>query len=288
MSSNGWSPLARGAQLSSRGAPRSESSAHAPFGHRVTYEPDTERCVRAEAYNKGLTLDREKWARGQSAPHYSTPSHRTETAFRFQNYSTPGSLNENFGEYAAMPAACADSRQRPRSAERSFALAAPPPGLPQVVRRLDHGKSRQGVWEPSPGPLTAREPYVEVSKFAFHNRQLPIRQPVQNVCFTSCPKSTRIGKRRSISIQWKNDMKDLLREAARKAHPGRNLESIFLRVDMDGSGSLDEVEMKEAFRRVLKIPHDLVSDGSISTICQAMPQDSTGAIKIADLVKFIG
>lgn len=76
--------------------------------------------------------------------------------------------------------------------------------------------------------------------------------------------------------------------AAYTGHAGRQLDVLFARFDKDGSGELDEDELRRALRRTLRIPPSAVSDAEIAHLVSVLDADQSGSVSIAELVKFLG
>merc|ERR1711865_753720 len=69
---------------------------------------------------------------------------------------------------------------------------------------------------------------------------------------------------------------------------GRQLDVVFSRFDKDSSGELEDDEVRQALRRVLKIPPSIVSDAQISSLCAALDSDNSGSVSIQELIDFVG
>jgi len=68
---------------------------------------------------------------------------------------------------------------------------------------------------------------------------------------------------------------------------GRKLEKAFSLFDSDGSGQLNEVELRKAVRSHLKLPVYTISDTEISSLFSMLDLDSSGAVTIDELINFI-
>merc|ERR1719362_361566 len=68
---------------------------------------------------------------------------------------------------------------------------------------------------------------------------------------------------------------------------GRKLEKVFSLFDGDGSGQLDEAELRKAVRSHLKLPVYSISDSEISALFLKLDLDGSGAVTIDELMKFI-
>merc|ERR1719491_2790486 len=69
---------------------------------------------------------------------------------------------------------------------------------------------------------------------------------------------------------------------------GRQLDVVFSRFDKDGSGQLDDDEVRQALRRVLKIPPSLLSDEQIVLLCSTLDTDNSGSVSIQEIINFVG
>jgi len=69
---------------------------------------------------------------------------------------------------------------------------------------------------------------------------------------------------------------------------GRDLQEVFGRFDKDGSGQLEDAELRRAIRFTLKIPNYAISDSEISSLCSMLDSDNSGSVSINELVAFIG
>jgi len=78
-----------------------------------------------------------------------------------------------------------------------------------------------------------------------------------------------------------------IKSAAYTGHSGRQLDVLFARFDRDGSGQLDEDEVRLALRRTLRIAPSVVADAEISALCNAIDADASGEVSIKELVDFL-
>merc|ERR1719440_1941704 len=69
---------------------------------------------------------------------------------------------------------------------------------------------------------------------------------------------------------------------------GRQLDVVFGRFDKDGSGQLNDDEVRQALRRVLRIPPSALSDAQITNLCATLDADNSGSVSIQELVNFVG
>ncbi|CAJ1388567.1 unnamed protein product [Effrenium voratum] len=83
-------------------------------------------------------------------------------------------------------------------------------------------------------------------------------------------------------------LRSKLKSAAYTGCAGRQLDVVFYRLDKDGSGFLEDDEVRQAIRRCLRIPHKVVSDQEIASVCALLDADSNGSVNIQELVDFVG
>ncbi|CAE8664668.1 unnamed protein product, partial [Polarella glacialis] len=79
-----------------------------------------------------------------------------------------------------------------------------------------------------------------------------------------------------------------VKAAAYAGHMGREIQALFGRFDRDGSGKLEADEVRQALRRGLRIPKNVVSDEEIMSFCDMLDLDGSGDISIAEIVEFVG
>jgi len=102
------------------------------------------------------------------------------------------------------------------------------------------------------------------------------------------PRSRRLL--RPLKPQVLSQLRSKIKSASYTGHAGREreLDVIFSRFDKDGSGALEEDEVRQALRRALRISGNVVTDSQISTICGMLDSDGSGAVSIEELVSFVG
>jgi len=83
-------------------------------------------------------------------------------------------------------------------------------------------------------------------------------------------------------------MVDKVRERLQKAAQGREIGELLGQFDRDGSGQLEEIEVRRALRDSLKIPKYAISDPEISSLCALLDADGSGSVSIQELIEFIG
>merc|ERR1712216_359395 len=69
---------------------------------------------------------------------------------------------------------------------------------------------------------------------------------------------------------------------------GRQLDVVFGRFDKDSSGQLEDDEVRQALRRVLRIPPSVLTDAQIIGLCATLDTDNSGNVSIQELVNFVG
>jgi len=79
-----------------------------------------------------------------------------------------------------------------------------------------------------------------------------------------------------------------VKAAAYTGTGGRQLDVIFGRFDKDGSGHLEDHELRSALRRTLRIPPTVISDQEISSLCGMLDTDNSGSVGINELINFVG
>mmetsp|Transcript_15098 Transcript_15098/g.26426 ORF Transcript_15098/g.26426 Transcript_15098/m.26426 type:complete len:1561 (-) Transcript_15098:132-4814(-) len=83
-------------------------------------------------------------------------------------------------------------------------------------------------------------------------------------------------------------LKSKIKSAAYVMHDGLQLEQLFNRMDKDGSGHIDEMELRLCVRRYFKMPPSKISDEEVSLLYSALDSDDSGLVDLEELVKFIG
>eukprot|EP00440_Ansanella_granifera_P013616 gb/GFBE01014795.1/.p1 GENE.gb/GFBE01014795.1/~~gb/GFBE01014795.1/.p1 ORF type:complete len:488 (+),score=105.28 gb/GFBE01014795.1/:1-1464(+) len=78
-----------------------------------------------------------------------------------------------------------------------------------------------------------------------------------------------------------------MKGAAYTGTAGRQLDVLFTRFDTDQSGELDEDEVRQAFRRTIKVPPSVLTDAEIHGLFRMLDHDKSGAIDILELVAFL-
>lgn len=78
-----------------------------------------------------------------------------------------------------------------------------------------------------------------------------------------------------------------IKSAAYTGTSGRQLDTVFGRFDRDGSGVLDEDEVRMALRKSCKIPPSVISDAEISVFCNLLDEDHSGSVCISEMVDFL-
>merc|ERR1740121_1596454 len=78
-----------------------------------------------------------------------------------------------------------------------------------------------------------------------------------------------------------------IKAAAYTGSHGRQLDILFMRFDRDGTGNLDEDEVRAVLRRTLKISPSAISDAEVSALCSTLDGDNSGAVSIQEIVEFL-
>lgn len=83
------------------------------------------------------------------------------------------------------------------------------------------------------------------------------------------------------------DLRAKIKAAAYTGGHGRDLNVLFGRFDRDGTGALDEDEVRRAFRRACKIKPSAVSDAEIASLCGLLDEDNSGTVSISEIIDFL-
>lgn len=83
------------------------------------------------------------------------------------------------------------------------------------------------------------------------------------------------------------DLRTKIKAAAYTGAGGRNIATLFTRFDRDGSGQLDEDEVRRAFRRACRIPPSAVTDAEIASLCGLLDEDKSGSVDISEIIDFL-
>jgi len=83
------------------------------------------------------------------------------------------------------------------------------------------------------------------------------------------------------------DLRTKIKAAAYTGAGGRNIATLFTRFDRDGSGQLDEDEVRRAFRRACRIPPSAVTDAEIASLCGLLDEDKSGTVDISEIIDFL-
>jgi len=102
--------------------------------------------------------------------------------------------------------------------------------------------------------------------------------------------SSRMGGRvrQCMTPEVQEKLRSKLKAAAYTGHGGQQLDVLFSRLDKDGTGELDENEVRSALRRVLKIPVNVVSEQEIGAFFFTLDANGSGTINVDELVEFVG
>merc|ERR1712050_288785 len=83
-------------------------------------------------------------------------------------------------------------------------------------------------------------------------------------------------------------LRSKIKAAAYTGHVGRQLDVVFSRFDKDGSGQLDDEEVRKTLRRTLRIPASILSDEAIYSFCAMLDNDDSGTVSVSEIVSFVG
>lgn len=95
------------------------------------------------------------------------------------------------------------------------------------------------------------------------------------------------NSRAKLSFEVLSNVRAKIKAAAYTGHAGRQLDVVFSRFDTDGSGQLDEDEVRSALRRALKIPPAVITDAEVSGLCATLDADDSGSVSIAEIIEFL-
>lgn len=95
------------------------------------------------------------------------------------------------------------------------------------------------------------------------------------------------NSRAKLSFDVLSNVRGKIKAAAYTGHAGRQLDVVFSRFDTDGSGQLDEDEVRSALRRALKIPPSVITDAEVSGLCATLDADDSGSVSIAEIIDFL-
>lgn len=262
---------------------------------RQGYELEQVRADRIHEGHKEIFFECEPWRPGQCAPAILQEAHRTMTPFRIKNYAYRESdVRTTIGEHLSNDTRMPYVPLRDHLPIRETTRGAPARIGTGTPRAFNHSLPGDGAFGAAPKPLTAGEPYMEIARFSFHGEFPP---PVARLVRRKGPRSWEVsaeeaGKRRGrrvlISPEAMERARSKMKAAAYAGRKGLRLDLLFQRVDKDRSGYLDEDEVREAFRKVLRIPPTVVSDQDIADLVAILDQDGSGGISLEELVEFIG
>lgn len=103
--------------------------------------------------------------------------------------------------------------------------------------------------------------------------------------------STRGGASASVASAspWMGKLAKVRQKVKAAAYMGngRRLDTVFRRMDRDGSGTLCEDEIRCALRRAWKIPAEIISDAEVSLLFNMLDSHRSGYVGIDDLIDFL-
>eukprot|EP00747_Dinoflagellata_sp_TGD_P033624 gnl/TRDRNA2_/TRDRNA2_136743_c1_seq1.p1 gnl/TRDRNA2_/TRDRNA2_136743_c1~~gnl/TRDRNA2_/TRDRNA2_136743_c1_seq1.p1 ORF type:complete len:487 (+),score=83.71 gnl/TRDRNA2_/TRDRNA2_136743_c1_seq1:3-1463(+) len=104
---------------------------------------------------------------------------------------------------------------------------------------------------------------------------------------SQCTDDLKLLKNAAISQDSINLLRSKIRSSSYTGTTGRHLRELFKRADKDGSGELDELEVRRLLRRTLKISPTDISDAEISAVCELVDADNSGTVSIDEIVAFL-
>eukprot|EP00931_Biecheleriopsis_adriatica_P115079 TRINITY_DN90915_c0_g1_i1.p1 TRINITY_DN90915_c0_g1~~TRINITY_DN90915_c0_g1_i1.p1 ORF type:complete len:1762 (-),score=363.66 TRINITY_DN90915_c0_g1_i1:47-5332(-) len=104
------------------------------------------------------------------------------------------------------------------------------------------------------------------------------------------PKLKPLARKRGqpLDPQMLEVVRSRVKSAAYCGPCGSRLDVIFGRLDADGTGELDDDEVRRAVRRLFRIPPQMLSDADISALCASLDKDKNGTVSISEFLDFIG
>jgi Ca2+-binding EF-hand superfamily protein len=90
-----------------------------------------------------------------------------------------------------------------------------------------------------------------------------------------------------LNVKTLRKIQAAIRGASYTGTAGRQIDVVFSRADRDGSGELDEDEVRRVLRRTFRIPPEIIADSEISALCETVDTDKSGMVAVKELVKFL-
>lgn len=258
------------------------------FGE-ATYELEKSRCARTEAASQESMLDRDPWSATQTSwlcPEQLPPGYQARqlTPFVGRSYVRRepwhDMINKTPFSRLRLPYVPAPGSEQ----KRSSASRGRPGCGGGSKKRLDHAlPSTKSAWPAEFAPLASSEPFMEVAKFTVQGRDLP---------GSACPAGGRLSGRNRQRLRVPEEVLERLRlrfnTAAHAGRQGGQVDRFFRHLDRDHSGRLEELEIREAVRRRLRIPPTALTDEEIGSVCAVLDADLSGSVCIQELLDFIG
>lgn len=113
-------------------------------------------------------------------------------------------------------------------------------------------------------------------------------------CFVTPRKSQLSNQKKpsnrlpSLNKRMLSTLRSKIKAASYAGQLGCEVKAMFSRFDHTGSGVLEEEQLRQVFRRAMRIPPKVISDEQISKLCTILDKDNSGVVAIEALVDFVG
>jgi len=207
--------------------------------------------------------------------------HLDRTSFPKEFLDEMRTLNQDAVKY------CSDLAEVMESSEKIIVRAAKKTDRGEKKRMADLKQLRSYLTkelEDTKASITEAEKQVEkLAKVIREHDARPENQLVEEggVDFATFWKNAKL------TVAQLKSVAAAVQKAAYTGQGGRKLDVVFARADRDGSGELDEDEVRRVIRCTLKLSPSVVSDCEISALCETLDTDKSGAVTIKELVAFL-